>query len=304
MKRAYLYMHIAILLWGFTGIFGRAINMGYEHIVWYRMMLSSLSLLLILKFNKQFVLLPSKEVWRISLVGIVVMIHWILFYAAIKVSNVSITLACFSSVTLFTAIIEPIINKRRIDLFEIIFALIVMAGIYTIFAFQKVYVAGIILSLLSALFGSIFTIYNKRFLETHDAGLITFYELFTGFIFLSIILTIYLNITSLPFQLPSSIDWLYLLLLSVICTTIAFTISLIALKQLNPFIMNLSVNLEPVYSIVLAILIFNEGKFLNAGFYIGTSVILLAVFIHGIHQWYLSRIKNKQIASAKAPDLI
>lgn len=276
--------------------------MGYEHIVWYRMLLSSFSLFLILKFGRQFTILPVKDLWRISLVGIIVMIHWLLFYAAIKVSNVSITLACFSSVTLFTAILEPLINKRKTDPVEIIFALMVMAGIYTIFAFQKIYVSGIILSLLSALFGAVFTIYNKKFLSAHEPGLITFYELFTGFVFLSILMAIYLNFTDRPFQLPGPRDWAYLLLLSVICTTVAFTISLIALKQLNPFIMNLSVNLEPVYSIILAILIFNEGKFLNSGFYAGTSIILFAVFIHGLHQWYLHRKRVRLLIASSGKD--
>lgn len=291
-------MHIAIILWGFTGILGKAIGLGFEHIVWYRMMFSSMSLFLILIINRQFKLLPLKEFLKISLIGLIVMIHWILFYAAIKVSNVSITLSCLSSITLFTAIIEPMVNKRKIDRFEILFALLVIVGIYTIFAFQKVFVLGICLALLSAFFGAVFTIYNKRLLEHHHPVLITFYELFTGFIFLSLLLPFYLDYASIDFKIPTSMDLIYLLLLSIFCTTIAFTISLIALKKLNAFIMNLSINLEPIYSIVLAILIFHEDKFLNTGFYVGTAIILSAVFIHGLHQWYLYRKNKNTIAES------
>lgn len=289
-------MHIAILLWGFTGILGKAINMGFEHIVWYRMLFSSMSLLLILLINKQFKLLPWKALLKISLVGVIVTIHWILFYAAIKFSNVSITLSCFSSVTLFTAIMEPLINRKRIDKIELFFALLIMIGIYTIFAFQKIYVLGIALALLSAFFGSIFTIYNKRFLDHYDAGVITFYELFTGFVFLSLLLPFYLNYTNMPFELPLGNNLIYLLLLSIVCTTVAFTISLIALKTLSAFIMNLSVNLEPVYSIVLAIVIFNEDKFLNTGFYFGTAIIITAVLLHGLHQRQLY-LKNTALVN-------
>lgn len=295
-------MHIAILLWGFTGILGKAITMGFEHIVWYRMLFSSMSLLLILLINKQFKLLPWNALLKISLVGVIVTIHWILFYAAIQVSNVSITLSCFSSVTLFTAIMEPLINRKRMDKLELFFALLIMIGIYTIFAFQKIYVLGITLALLSAFFGSVFTIYNKRFLDHYDAGVITFYELFTGFVFLSLLLPFYLNFIEMPFELPFGKNLVYLLLLSIVCTTVAFTMSLIALKTLSAFIMNLSVNLEPVYSIVLAIIIFNEDKFLNTGFYFGTAIIITAVLLHGLHQRQLY-LKNTVLIEAEKSNL-
>ncbi len=295
-------MHISILLWGFTGILGKAISIGFEHIVWYRMLLSSMSLLVVLLINKQFKLLPLKSLLKISLVGVIVTIHWLLFYAAIQVSNVSIALSCFSSITLFTALMEPLINRKRIDKMELFFALLIMIGIYTIFAFQKIYVMGIVLALLSAFFGSIFTIYNKRFLEDYDAGVITFYELFTGFVFLSMLFPFYQSFTGLQFIIPQGLDIVYLLLLSIVCTTIAFTMSMVALKTLSAFIMNLSVNLEPVYSIVLAIIIFRENKFLNTGFYIGASIIISAVVFHGLHQRHLY-LKNKGASEAEKVNL-
>ncbi len=292
-------MHLAILLWGFTGIFGKLINLGPEHIVWYRMLLSAASLWLILYFSGKFRILPVRQLWPFILIGGIVMIHWILFYAAIKVSNVSITLSCFSSITLFTALIEPLVNKRKVDRFELLFALMVIAGIYTIFAFQKIYIAGIILSLLSAVLGAVFTILNKRMLRDHEPALITFYELLAGFVLLTVLLPVYLTIIKQPIQLPGGYDIINLLLLSVFCTTVAFTISLIALKELNPFVLNLSINLEPVYSIILAISIFNEGKFLNAGFFAGTAILLSAVILHSVHQWYLYRKSVKVFSERK-----
>jgi drug/metabolite transporter (DMT)-like permease len=280
MKKAYLQMHLAILLWGFTGIFGKAINMNEGMIVWYRMLISSLGLLCILLFNKKSILLSKKAILKISMVGIIVCLHWITFYAAIKISNVSITLSCFSSITLFTAVLEPLFAKKKPHASELFLGIGVMAGIYIIFSFQEFYLTGIVIALISAFLGSIFTVINKKLVGEYEPETVTFYELTSGFLFLSIILPFYLDATKQNFSVPSAIDTFYLLLLSLICTTLAFTISLNALKKINAFTMNLSVNLEPVYSIILAILIFKENKTLNTGFFIGTFIILSAVVIH------------------------
>jgi drug/metabolite transporter (DMT)-like permease len=279
-KRAYTYMHISILLWGLTGVLGRAISLGFEHIVWYRMLFSSLGLYVLLRYTQAFKIPPKNELRKMCVVGFLIMIHWILFYAAIKFSNVSITLSCFSSITLFTALLEPLINKKPIKAAEIIFALIIIVGIYLIFAFQQLYVWGIVLAVLSAFFGSLFTVLNKRMLNNHSAGVITFYELVAGFILLTLLLPFYLNVINAPFEWPDVTDLSLLLILSLLCTVVAFTISLMALKKLNAFTLNLAVNLEPLYSIVLAIVLLNEDEMLNKGFYIGTAVILFAVFIH------------------------
>ncbi|MBL7926067.1 MAG: DMT family transporter [Bacteroidia bacterium] len=283
-KRAYLYMHLSILLWGLTGILGKAITLGFEQIVWYRMLISALGLFILLRYTQAFKLPPAKEIGKLYIVGCIIMIHWILFYAAIKVSNVSITLSCFSSITLFTALLEPVINKQRIQRTEIFFAIIIIAGIYLIFAFQRLYVWGIVLAVLSALFGSLFTVLNKRLLNNHSAGSITFYELTAGFLLLSACLPFYFNYTGQTLVWPDLQNMMLLLVLSLLCTVVAFTISLLALKKLSAFTLNLAVNLEPLYSIVLAILIFEEDKMLNTGFYAGTAIILFAVFLHAWQQ--------------------
>ncbi|MEO5570009.1 MAG: DMT family transporter [Bacteroidia bacterium] len=290
MKKAYLQMHLAILLWGFTGIFGKAINMNEGMIVWYRMLISSIGLLVILFLNRKSIALSKKDMLKISAVGIIVCLHWISFYGAIKISNVSITLSCFSSITLFTAVLEPLFAKRKPHLSELLLGVGVMIGIYIIFSFQHFYFWGIIVSLLSAFLAAVFSVINKKLVATHEPEIVTFYELSSGFLFLSLLLPFYLHITKQHFEVPSKMDSIYLLLLSLVCTTYAFTISLNALKKINAFTMNLSVNLEPLYSIILAILIFKEYKNLNAGFFIGTSIILSAVIIHS---WYAFKKHRK-----------
>ncbi|MCC6383804.1 MAG: DMT family transporter [Bacteroidia bacterium] len=280
MKRAYFLMHAAILLWGFSGIFGKAIALNEGMLVWYRMFLSAGSLWLYIIWKGISLKVSKAVLIHYTLTGMLVTFHWLAFFGAIKVSNVSVVLACFSSITLFTALFEPLIYRKRHHPSELLLAGGVFAGIYLIFSFHGNYYLGILLSVISAILGSLFTIINRKLMENQDASTATFYELLAGFIFLTLVLPIYLKFSGNTFQFPSVLDSLWLILLSVLCTTVAFTISMEALKKVSAFTMNLSVNLEPVYSIILAILIFNEGKELNTGFYIGTMLILLTVMIH------------------------
>jgi drug/metabolite transporter (DMT)-like permease len=278
-------MHIAILLWGFTGIFGKAIDMNAIMIVWYRMIISAVALIPFLLKTNEVKLPQRKHLVAWGLTGITVCIHWLLFYGAIKVSNVSIALSCFSSVSLFSALLEPLIFRKKINRSNVVLAVFVMLGIYIIFSFQKLYALGIMLALLSALFGAFFTILNKLFVAEAAPAAVTFYELLSGFIFLSIVLPFLLPAFDFNFQIPIGIDWLWLLLLSVVCTSVAFTLSMEALRKISAFTMNLSVNLEPLYSIVLAILLFKENKFLNVGFYAGTAIVISSVFVHSWLQY-------------------
>ncbi len=284
MKQAYFRMHLAILLWGFTGIFGKAIGMSEGMIVWYRMAISAIGLLPFLIKDKH-ELLPFREMVRIAFVGFLVAMHWLLFYGSIKASNVSIALSCFSSVSLFTALLDPLLKGKRPKMPEILLSVMVIAGLYIIFRVQEVYWAGILLAVGSAFLGACFTVANKKLTEEHSPGVITFYELTTGFLVLTVLLPVYFGLTGTGFELPSLNDSIYLLLLSLVCTSYAFTISLKALKKLDPFTLNLSVNLEPLYSIVLAFILFNEREILDGGFIAGTSVILSSVVIHTWYKW-------------------
>ncbi len=275
-------MHVAILLWGFTAILGKAISLDEGMLVWYRMLISAVATFIFLLYIKQNRLLPWKEFIRVAGIGGLVALHWITFYGAIKASNVSIAISCFSSVALFTAILDPLINRSLPKRSELLLGIGVMVGIYIIFSVQQLYFKGILLSLISAILAASFTILNKKISGKYNPAVLTFYELGTGFVILTALLPIWFEINHSAFSIPGTNDIIYLILLSVFCTTFAFTLSLHALKKLDAFTMSLSVNLEPLYSIILAIIIFKEHKMLNTGFYLGSVIILSAVVLHGL----------------------
>ena len=291
MRKAYLQMHIAIVLWGFTAIFGKIITLDEGLLVWYRMMLSSIATLIFLLSIKKFEAITFKEFRHIAGIGAIITLHWITFYGAIKASNVSIAISCFSSVALFTALLDPLIHRKLPRKSEVLLGIGVMIGIYIIFSVQQLYLKGILLSLASAFLASLFTILNKSLSEKHDPALITFYELGTGFLLLTLFLPAWFYLNHSSFAVPDLNDWFYLIILAVFCTTVAFTLSLYALKKLDAFTMNLSVNLEPLYSIILAIILFHEDKMLNTGFYIGSFIILFTVVLHGYLRLRATKIK-------------
>ena len=286
-------MHLAILLWGFTAIFGKLIQLDEGLLVWYRMLISSLSMLVYLLYTGRLKFNSYRELAGVAGIGGVIALHWVTFYGAIKASNVSVAISCFSSVALFTTLLDSLFHGRLPRKKEIIPALFVMAGIYIIFRVQELYIKGIALSLVSALLAALFTILNKRISNKYEPALLTFLELGTGFLILSAFLPLWFSVNGSTFALPTFSDWMYLLLLSIFCTTVAFTLSLFALKRLDAFTMNLSVNLEPLYSILLAILIFNEHHLLSGWFYAGSLLIFCTVILHGF-LGYRSRKKLEQ----------
>jgi len=284
MKKAWFQMHFAIFLWGFTGILGKAIDMSEGMIVWYRLIISAVGLLPLI-VNRKMELPSRKEIGKITWVGVLVALHWVLFYGAIKASNVSIALSCFSSISLFTAILEPLSNRRKPKTAEILLGVTVIFGLYIIFSVQQIYLTGILLAVGSALLGAMFTISNKKLTAKHAPEVITFYELTSGFVVLTLLLPAYFMATDTGFEVPGAMDLVYLLLLGWVCTSFAFTISLKALQKLDAFTLNLSVNLEPLYSIILAVIIFKEYDILNGGFVAGTLIILGSVIVHSWFKW-------------------
>jgi len=282
MRKAYLQMHIAIVLWGFTAILGKAIQLDEGLLVWYRMFLSAAAIGIFLVFKKKFEKISLKQLGHLSLIGLIITLHWVTFYGAIKASNVSVAIVCFSSVALFTAILDPLSRGERPKKIELLLSLIAMFGIYYIFSVQKLYVKGIILSLISAFLAAVFSIMNKRISNKINPGTITFYELGTGFLLLTLLLPLWFNINNSGFQIPGTNDIILLLILSIACTTFAFTLSLYALQKIDTFTMNLSLNLEPLYSIILAIIIFHEHELLGKEFYIGSAIIFSSIIVHGL----------------------
>ncbi|MEJ7739083.1 MAG: DMT family transporter [Chitinophagaceae bacterium] len=277
MKKALVNLHIAVFLAGFTGVLGRLISVNEVMLVWYRLLLTVVGLVILIMFKHSLPRLSLKRVLPIFGVGTVVAMHWVTFYGSIKYANVSIALVCFSTLGFFSALLEPLLFRKSWSRAELALGLLAILGVYLIFQFDARYTAGIIFGLLSALLAAVFTIFNKRLLDHHEPETVTFYELTGGFLALTLILPLYLRAFNLSLALPRGLDWLWLLLLSWICTVLAFYLSTSALKQVSSFTVNLSYNLEPLYGIGLAFIIYKENKDLGISFYLGFLLIVLAV---------------------------
>lgn len=281
-KRAYIEIHICVFLWGFTAILGKLITLRELPLVWLRVLITCISLLFFPKILENVKKLDSKTLLRLAGVGCVVCVHWLCFYGSIKYSNVSVALSCLSTASLLTSFVEPLFFKTKIKPYQIFLGLMVIPGIYLIFFFTSFYLTGIILGILAALLSSLFTILNKKMVTKADSLSITFVELGSGFLFLSLIMPIYLKFLPDTRIIPTGNDLIYTVILSLLCTTLPFTLSLKALKHISAFAATFAVNLEPIYGIIMAIIIFKENKELNYGFYLGTLIILSAIFTYPI----------------------
>ena len=289
MKKAFLQLHIAVLLAGLTGILGKLIHLNEGLLVWYRLFLTSITLWILAAVRRQAIRIDRKDIWRIFGVGGIAAIHWVTFYGSIKYSNVSVALLCFSSIGFFTALIEPLLFRHRIDFVELFLGALVIAGIFLIFQVDPHYKTGILIGLASALLGSLFPVLNKRILQRVPAETVTLYELSGGFLFLTALMPLYLHLFPAPSLLPGWEDWIWLLILSWACTVLAFNLSMSALQHISAFTVNLSYNLEPIYGILLAFLLFREDKYLNGGFYIGFFLIILSILLQTL------RLRRRQL---------
>jgi drug/metabolite transporter (DMT)-like permease len=292
MKKAFIQLHIAVLFAGFTAILGRLIDLNEGMLVLYRMLLSALTLAIILFFRKELIRISFKNILMLFGIGAIIALHWVTFYGSIKYSNVSVSVTCLSAIGFFTSFLEPLITRRKLDTTEVLLGLLAIAGIYLIFNFYPEYKTGIIFGILSALLACLFSIFNKKILRNFSSQIVTLYEMAGGFIALCFILPFYFRFFPPEYFLPTLSDWMWLLVLAWICTVFAFILSLNALKKISAFTVNLSYNLEPVYSIILAFIIFNENKFLGTGFYLGFSLILLAIILQMKRVWNERKLKK------------
>jgi drug/metabolite transporter (DMT)-like permease len=333
MKKAFIQLHIAVLLAGLTGVLGRLISLNEGLLVWYRLLLTAPSLWLLAFFRKPGTRKPDgrarqrrgsrtaprrqsgaavrrerdpagsaadgpaggtvridrRDLWRIFGIGGIAALHWVTFYGSIKYSNVSVGLVCFSAVGFFTAVLEPLIMRHRVDVVELLLGLLVIVGIFFIFQVDPHFKTGIVIGLVSALLGSLFPVLNKRILKRVSSENVTLYELSGGFLVLTLLMPLYLWLFPTSSLLPGWRDWIWLLVLAWACTVLAFNLSMSALVHISAFTVNLSYNLEPVYGILLAFLLFREDKYLNNGFYIGFSLILLSIILQTV------RLKRRQL---------
>jgi drug/metabolite transporter (DMT)-like permease len=257
MKKAFLQLHIAVFLAGFTGILGRLITLNEGMIVWYRLLFTAVTMWVLFGLMKKFQKIPLTDILKIGGVGFIAAMHWVTFYGSIKYSNVSVALVCFSAIGFFTALFEPLILRKRINWVELLLGLITIAGIYVIFRFDTRYKTGIVIGIISAMLASLFPIFNREFLKRINVETMLTWQQTGGFIVLSALLPFYLRKYPEPEFIPGweNIGWL--LFLSWLCSVIAFQLSANALKRLSAFTVNLTFNLEPVYGILLAFMIYN-----------------------------------------------
>ncbi len=283
--KAFLQLHAAVFLAGFTGVLGRLIELNEGWLVWYRMLLSSLLLLLIFFIRKQSIRIERKYLLQCVGIGALIALHWVFFYGSVKYANVSIALVCFAATGSFTAFLEPLLHKRRLDLVEVLLGLLVLLGIYLIFHFDVQYKTGILLGVAAAFLSALFPIFNKRLIQHIPAANLTLYELSGGWLMLSLLLPLYLQFSPAVKHIPSLKDWFWLLMLALFCTVLAFQLSVNALKKISPFTANLTYNLEPVYGIALAFLLYHEEKELGEGFGWGILLIIASVVIQTLRVW-------------------
>lgn len=278
-----LILHFTVFIWGFTGILGALISVDAVQMVWYRVMIASITLFLYFTLTKTSLKVTRKEFLQFFFTGSIVALHWILFFHAIKVSTVSVTLVCLSSFTLFTAILEPLIKKQRILIPDIIVGLIIILGIYLIFKFESQYTLGIIFGLTSAIASSLFATINSILVQKSDHKIIGFYEIAGAFLWITLYRLFDKTLLTESFNLSTS-DWAYLFVLGTICTALAYIAGVSVMRTLSAFRVALITNLEPVYGIILAFIFFGTKEAMSTGFYFGAGLILGVVFLYPIYK--------------------
>ncbi len=246
--------------------------------VWYRMLFATIGLLFFLFTKKASLAINKNDILKLIGIGLVVAVHWITFFHAIKISNISVTLGILASGTLFASILEPFFFRKRIIWIDFIVGIIIVLGLYMIFSYELKYLSGILMAIISTLLATVFTILNKSVTTKFPPTIISFYEMLGGFVGISIYLALTNQFNNNLFSVSLS-DILYVLILGIVCTAFAFAVSVDVMKELSAYTVILSINMEPVYGILLAYFIFGESEYMSDGFYVGTIVIFLAVFL-------------------------
>jgi drug/metabolite transporter (DMT)-like permease len=292
--KSYLHLHLIVFIWGFTAVLGALISLDALPLVWFRMLFAVGIILVYILWKK----IPLKISFKASVLfllsGCIIALHWFTFFKAIKVSNISITLACLSTGAFFASLLEPLFYKKRVVWYDVFFGFIVIIGLYfvtistnateeslleAIYSGKNKYILGIGIALLSAFLSALFAVINSKFVKEFDATIISFYELIGGVLFFSVLLAINSSFSSSFFYLSKN-DLLYLFLLSSVCTAYAFIASTSVMKFISPFTVMLTINLEPIYGILLAILVFEEKEKMSSLFYIGAVIILFTVVLN------------------------
>lgn len=282
---SYLNLHLIVFIWGFTAVLGALITINADALVWYRMLIASVFLVFFILHKKKSFVVPPKEFVKLIFVGFLIAIHWIFFFKAIHISNVSITLAVFSLGAFFASLLEPLFYGRKVLWYEVFFGLVIIAGLGIILQVEMNYFAGMMYALVSVIVGVLFTLMNGKLTEKHDSSVITFYEFLAGVVFISIYF-LFENKFDANFFILTANDWILLLILSSVCTAYAFTASVKVMRKLSPYTIMLTTSLEPVYGIILAYFILGGKEKMSFEFYVGALLIVLTVILNGVVKHY------------------
>lgn len=275
----HLHLHLIVFIWGFTAILGELITLDALPLVWTRILIAVGFVFLFIKLSKRSLVLNIKTITLFFICGFVIAIHWLTFFHAIKISNISITLACISTGAFFTSLLEPIFYKRKIIWYEVFLGIMVVLGLLIIFSFETQYIEGILTALLSAALSATFSIINGKFANKYDSLIISFYELLGGLFVLTVFLFLLGDFNAQVFNFQG-FDWLWLLILGSVCTAYPFIATIDIMKYLSPYTVMLTINLEPIYGTILAVILFTENEKMTPAFYIGAIIILSTVILN------------------------
>ncbi|GAA3738123.1 MULTISPECIES: DMT family transporter [Flavobacterium] len=289
--KSYLNLHLIVFIWGFTAILGALITIDAENLVWYRMLIAMVFLGGFIAFKKQSFQVPVKEFFKLIFVGLLIALHWIFFFKAIHVSNVSITLSIFSLGAFFASLLEPLFYGRKVLWYEVFFGLIIIAGLGLILQVEIKYLTGVYYALAAIILGVLFTLMNGKLISDHEPSVITFYEFGAGVFFITIYFLFQGKFTADFFKMSLN-NWVLLLILASICTAYAFTASVKVMQRLTPYTVMLTTNLEPVYGIVLAYFILGGKEKMSVEFYVGAVIIIITVILNGVFKHYQNKKEN------------
>ncbi len=278
-NKGFLLLHLSVFIAGFTGVLGRLIELDSAILVWHRMAWAAVLMALFLLLRKDLKHYKIQDICQMGGVGVLLCLHWVFFYASIKASNVSIGVVCFSLVGFFTALFEPIINKHKFSISEFLFSILTVCGVYLIFHFDTRYRLGIVFGIISSALYALFAIVNQHVGKRYEAKNMLFWEMIGGLVVLSAILPIYNYFLPVGKLMPTGLDYPYMAFMVVVCTIGLCLLQIIVLQKIDAFTVNLTYNLEPVYSIILAMLIFNEYQELNFSFILGIALIIISVVL-------------------------
>ena len=297
-RQDYLKLHFIVFLWGFSAILGKLVSIPSVEMILYRGLMAAAGMAIVIKATRGTFIVTRQELVKLLLIGFVVAFHWITFFAAARVSNVSVSLVGFATNSLWAALLEPWFNQRQIKRFEVLLGLVVLAGLYIIFSFDFQYKLGLLLGIIAGFTSALFSVFNSKMVKTIPAYTITFYGMAGIVIAIVAFLPIYKNTIALNHSLaliPKPMDWVYIGLLAGVCSVYAYSTAVELMKKLSVFLIQLALNLEPVYGIIMALIIFGDEEKMGPNFYLGTVVILAAVLLYPV----LKRRHDKQITLVK-----